>query len=117
MWAEERGRDGLADMEAVETALNNFSGLDMWGLLFQADGTDVAYVAGSFVSNEIYDVNFCKVLDRDCDCYIKWLLYSKLPSDVKTVDSEEDMGLEGLRTHKLLRVPKELTRVWKGSLK
>ena len=116
MWAEKRGKDGVADMDAVESALDHFTELDMWGLLFQADGADVAYVAGSFITNEIYDVNFCKVLDRDCDCYIKWLLYSALPSDVKTVDSEEDMGLEGLRTHKLLRVPKELTTVWKGSM-
>ena len=38
-----------------------------------------------------------------------------LPPEVKTVDSEDDMGLIGLRKHKLLRKPKDLTRVWKGS--
>ena len=85
-------------------------------MLFQADGADIAYVAGSFVTPQIYDINFCKVLDPRCDCYIKWALYAALPTEVKTVDSEEDMGIQGLRTHKLLRQPKELTRVWKGSL-
>jgi len=114
-WARRRGEGGPADTAAAETALDHFEQLSMWGLLFQADGTDAAYVAGSFVTPEIYDVSFCKVLIAQCDCYVKWMLYKALPPEVTTVDSEEDMGLQGLRTHKLLRVPKELTRVWKGS--
>ena len=116
-WAEERDAGDIADTSAAETALRNFEELAMWGLVFRADGEDVAYVAGSFITPEIFDINFCKVLDNRCDCYVKWALYCCLPSEVKTVDSEDDMGLEGLRTHKLLRNPKELTRVWKGSLK
>ena len=79
-----------------------------------ADGEDIAYVLGTFITPEIFDICFCKVLDKRCDYYIKWELYRILPCQVKTVDSEEDMGLEGLRTHKLLRRPKELIRVWKG---
>ena len=115
-WAEQQGENILADIRAAQTALHHFSALSMWGLLFQADGEDVAYVAGAFVTPEIFDISFCKVLDKRCDCYIKWLLYSALPQETKTVDSEEDLGLEGLRRHKLLRQPKELTRIWKGSL-
>ena len=114
-WAEARSAEDLADTEAAETALRHFSALRLWGVLFQADGEDVAYVAGSFVTPEIFDISFCKVLDKRCDCFIKWALYSVLPAEVKTVDSEEDMGLAGLRTHKLLRRPKELVRIWKGS--
>lgn len=115
-WAEARSAGDLADMEAAETALRHFSALRLWGVLFQADGEDAAYAAGSFVTPEIFDISFCKVLDKRCDCFIKWALYSALPAEVKTVDSEEDMGLAGLRTHKLLRRPKELVRIWKGSL-
>ena len=116
-WAKSKAADGPADLIAANTALNNFSKLSMWGLLFQADGRDVAYIAGSFVTPEIFDISFCKVLDNRCDCYIKWALYCALPQETKTVDSEEDMGIEGLRRHKLLRQPKELVRIWKGSLK
>lgn len=112
LWAAEQDEDGLADIAATETALRHFGELSMWGLLFMADGEDIAFIAGSFVTPEIYDINFCKVLDKRCDCYIKWLLYQALPEEVDTVDSEEDMGLPGLRKHKLLRCPKELTRVW-----
>ena len=115
-WAEERGVEGLADTAAAETALRHFKELSLWGLLFQADGADTAYVAGCFITPQIFDISFCKVLDRRCDCFTKWALYRALPPAVTTVDSEDDMGIAGLRTHKLLRKPKELTRVWKGSL-
>lgn len=114
-WADEHSDGVLADTAAAETALRHFSPLRLWGLLFQADSKDVAYAAGSFVAPEIFDVSFCKVLNKQCDCYIKWALYRALPAEVKIVDSEEDMGIAGLRTHKLLRRPKELVRVWKGS--
>ena len=115
-WAQKYADGFVADTFAAETALLHFTELSMWGMLFCADGKDVAYVAGYFVTPEIFDVSFCKVLNARCDCYIKWVLYSALPPEVKTVDSEEDMGIAGLRTHKLLRQPKELTRVWKGYL-
>ncbi|MBR2590454.1 MAG: DUF2156 domain-containing protein [Clostridia bacterium] len=114
-WAEQQSGDALADTRAAQEALNHFSDLSVWGLLFEADGEDIAYVAGCFVSEEIFDISFCKVLDNRCDCFVKWSLYSALPPAVKIVDSEEDLGLEGLRKHKMLRIPKELTRVWKGS--
>lgn len=116
-WAAERSDGIQADLAATETALLHFAQLSMWGRLFQADGADVAFAAGSFVTLEKFDINFCKVLDKRCDCFIKWALYGALPAEVKLIDSEEDMGLDGLRKHKMLRVPMELTRVWKGSLK
>ena len=113
-WAEGRSDGDLADTAAAEKALEHFSSLKLWGMLFKADSKDVAYAAGVFVTPLIYDVCFCKVLYKSCDCFIKRELYRHLPDEVKTVDSEEDMGLSGLRTHKLLRRPKELVRVWKG---
>ena len=115
-WSAERSSDALADVEAADTALHHMKDLSMWGLLFEADGNDVAYALGTFVTPEIFDISFCKVLDNRLDCYIKWALYQALPAEVNTVDSEEDLGLEGLRRHKQLRIPKTLTRVWKGSL-
>jgi hypothetical protein len=42
-------------------------------------------------------------------------LCEALPQEVKTVDCEEDLGIEGLRKNKLSRQPKELVRIWKGS--
>ena len=116
-WAKGRSADDPTDVPAIEAALDCFGSLKLWGVLFRADGKDVAYVLGTFVTPEIFDICFCKVLDRRCDCFIKWAFYRALPEEVITVDSEEDMGIEGLRRHKLLRRPKELVRIWKGRVR
>ena len=112
-WAENNNL--LADTLAARRALENFSALSMWGLLFKADGEDAAYIAGSFITPEIFDLCFCKVLNKGCDFFVRWSLCKALPSEVTTVDCEEDLGIEGLRINKISRVPKELVRIWKGS--
>ena len=114
-WAEGRDLNSPTDVPAIEKALDCFDPLGLWGVLFRADGEDIAYVLGTFVTPGIFDICFCKVLDKRCDCFIKREFYLALPEEVITVDSEEDMGIEGLRKHKLLRRPKELVRIWKGS--
>jgi len=114
-WAEARSDYGLADTVAAGRALEHFSQLNMWGLLFNADGEDSAYIAGSFITPEIFDLCFCKVLNKGCDYFVRWSLCKALPKEVKTIDCEEDLGIEGLRTNKLSRQPKELIRIWKGS--
>ncbi len=115
IWADLREDTDMADAGPAENALTHFDELSMFGILYRADGEDIAYIAGSFVTPEIYDLNFCKLLDKRCDCYIKWLLYQELPEKVTVIDSEEDMGLPGLRAHKLLRSPKEMMRMWKAA--
>ena len=114
-WAEARKDYGLADTVAAERALKNFEQLSLWGLIFKADGEDAAYIAGSFITPEIYDLCFCKVLNKGCDFFVRWSLCAALPEEVKTVNCEEDLGIEGLRINKLSRQPEELVRIWKGS--
>ncbi len=116
-WTEIKGNNGLADSKAAQCALENFSQLSMFGLIFQADGKDTAYIAGSFITPDTFDLAFCKVLGERQDFYVRWEFFRSLPQEVKTIDSEEDLGIEGLRINKLSRHPKELVRIWKGSLK
>ena len=113
-WSELSGNT-LADTSAARKALENFKELSMWGLLFKADGKDAAFVAGSFVTDEIFDLCFCKVLSKGCDYFVRWSSYCALPNEVKTIDCEDDLGIEGLRINKLSRQPKELVHIWKGS--
>ena len=117
LWANSKGKNELTDAPAAYTALSSFKDINLHGLLFQADGRDIAYIAGFFITPEIFDLAFCKVLDARCDCFVKWYLYNELPDEVKIIDSEEDLGLEGLREHKLFPRPKSLKRIWKGSYK
>ena len=114
-WAENRGDYVLADTVAARRALEHFSQLSMWGLIFRADGEDAAYIAGSFITPDRFDLCFCKVLYRGCDFFVRWALCNALPQEVTTIDCEEDLGIEGLRINKLSRLPKELIRIWKGS--
>ncbi len=116
-WAENKGSYVLADLTAAKCALYNFDSLSMWGLLFQADGEDAAYVTGSFITPEIFDLSFCKVLGDRRDFFVRWKFFSSLPQEVRIIDSEEDLGIEGLRINKLSRHPSELIRIWKGSIK
>lgn len=113
-WVESKSDTGFADADAAQTALAHFTELGMWGMLFRADGKDTAFIAGTFVTPEIFDLSFCKVLGNRRDYFVRWAVYRALPPEVRTIDSEEDMGIEGLRIHKLSRRPKELTRIWKG---
>ena len=115
LWARGLKPGDPADTAPAEKALRCFSELGLLGFIFQADGKDMAFVAGCFITPDTFDTSFCKVLDRSCDCFIRWSLYNALPPEVKKVDSEDDMGIPGLRTHKLMRRPSELIRVWKGS--
>ena len=116
-WAERKGNNGLADAEAARRALEHFSELSIFGLIFQADGKDTAYVAGSFITPDTFDLAFCKVLGERQDFFVRWEFFRSLPQEVKKIDSEEDLGIEGLRINKLSRHPNELRRIWKGSLK
>ena len=116
-WAERKDNIELTDAGAARCALEHFSQLSLWGLLFQADGKDTAYVAGSFITPDTFDLAFCKVLGERQDFFVRWEFFRSLPQEVKTIDSEEDVGIEGLRINKLSRHPKELRRIWKGSLK
>jgi len=115
IWAE--GKENMkSDLLAATKGLENLEKLHMWGRLFTADGEDVAYILGSFVTPEIFDTNFSKTTLPDIDAYVRWRFFRELPESVTLLDSEEDMGLAGLREHKLRRVPCGMRKVWKGFL-
>ena len=95
---------------ALEKAFSHFSELGMEGLLLR-NGEDVlAVTLGSRMSNDTFDVHFEKAradvqgaytaINREFACYIR----SKYP-DVRFLNREEDMGLEGLRKAKLSYYP------------
>ena len=114
-WEAMKGILSVTDTNASRKAFDNLSELSMSGLIFQADGKDTAYIAGSFITPEIFDLSFCKVLGERCDFFVRWAFYKSLPEETKIIDSEEDLGIEGLRINKLSRHPKELIHIWKGN--
>ena len=117
-WYEERLRqdpqgDYHMEQSALKKALRHFEALGMEGLLLK-DGEDVlAMTMGSRMSPVAFDVHFEKArADVDgayavINCEFARYLREKYP-EVKFLNREDDMGLEGLRKAKLSYCPHHL---------
>lgn len=109
-WYEDRiAADPEGDYQweraALERALNEFQELNMEGLILRSGEEVLAITLGSRLSGDTFDVQFEKAR-ADADgayaminrAFARHLL-AKYP-EIKFLDREEDMGLEGLRRAK-----------------
>ena len=97
--------DFSCEKEALEKALSSFDELGLEGLVLISCGEPLAFTLASHPRPEIFDVHFEKAkanvqgayaaINREFAKYIR----SKYPN-VKFLNREEDMGLEGLRRAK-----------------
>ena len=109
-WYEERinqDPDGDYHMEraALDKALGHYAELGMDGLVLMGGGVVLAITLGSRLSSDTFDVQFEKAradvdgaypaINREFAKYIR----DKYP-EIRFLDREEDMGLEGLRRAK-----------------
>ena len=108
-WYEEReeGGDGEFDLEkiAIERALANYRELELDGLVLYVGDEIVAVTMGNRMTEDTVDVNFEKALSGFDGAYayinrtFARYLREKYP-DVRFLNREEDMGIEGLRRAK-----------------
>lgn len=95
---------------ALTKALEHHAELGMEGLVMLQGGKALAMTLGSFLSEEIFDVNFEKALAHADGAYaainnaFARYLRNKYPG-LRYLNREEDMGLEGLRKAKLSYCP------------
>lgn len=109
-WYEEKaakGADESYEMEkaAIAKAFDGYSQLGLEGLVILNGGKVLALTLGSRMSKDTFDVHFEKArsdadgaytaINREFARYIR----SKYP-EIRYLDREEDMGLEGLRKSK-----------------
>ena len=104
------------DMEqiALHRVTDNYEALELDGLLLRIHGEAVAFTIGSRMTKDTFDINFEKakagfegaypVINKEFANYLR----EKYP-DVKFLDREEDMGIEGLRKAKESYKPLHLT--------
>ena len=91
---------------AIKKALRHKEELDMEGLLLRAADGVVAMTLGSFLSDDTFDVHFEKALDIADGAYpainngFARHLRDKYPQ-LKYLNREDDLGIEGLRKAKL----------------
>ena len=111
--AEDPSADLHMERSALKTALDHFAELDMEGLLLM-DGEEVlAFTMASRLSEDTYDVHFEKALTDAEGAYtaINCLFARQLRSahpELRFLNREDDMGLEGLRKAKLSYYPHHL---------
>lgn len=103
--AENPESDFHMEKAAIARAFRDFEALGLEGLLLLVDEKAVALTMGSRLSNDTIDVHFEKALSgydgayAMINCEFAKYIREKHP-DVKFLDREEDMGLEGLRRAK-----------------
>ncbi len=107
---------------ALERAMADMERLGLEGLVLYAQGQAAAFTMGSRLSPDTYDIHFEKALDAFDGAYpainqaFSAYLRQKHP-ELKYLNREDDMGLEGLRKAKLSYCPaflveKYWARLW-----
>ncbi len=109
LWYKKRAEEGLDDYglekEAISKALDAFVPLSLDGIILSVGDEIAAVTLGSIMTEDTFDVQYEKALwntqgayptvNREFARFIK----KKYP-DIKYLDREEDMGIEGLRKAK-----------------
>lgn len=103
-------QDFHMERAAIGKALSFMDALGLEGLLLRVDGQVVAMTLGSALTTQTFDIHFEKALDRYDGAYavinreFARYLRQKYPN-LKWLNREDDMGLEGLRKAKLSYQP------------
>ncbi len=109
-WYRERLENDLNgdfDMEhvALDKALKNYKALGMEGLILMNGDDIMAFTMGSRLSDDTFDVHFEKADGKiqgaytAINCEFARYIRDKYP-EIRYLDREEDMGIEGLRKAK-----------------
>lgn len=102
----EEGHQGSDDKRAMDKAFDHYEELEFRGLLlYAAPGEPVAFSMGNRISQDTFDVNFEKayadvqgaypMINREFARYIR-----AQDPDIRYLNREDDMGVEGLRKAK-----------------
>lgn len=102
--------DYQLEQAALDRAFRHFGELGMEGVLLWDGDTLLATAMGSFLNNTTFDIHFEKALERNDGTYaainqgFAAYLRNRHP-DLRYLNREDDMGIEGLRKAKLSYCP------------
>lgn len=104
-WYEEKEGDFDYEKEVFRRAMENYEALELEGLAIINEGEVLAVTFGSRMQEDTFDVHFEKAKSDAVGAYpainneFAKYIRGKYP-EIKYLDREEDMGLEGLRKAK-----------------
>jgi len=118
-WGENHGPcsvTGLSDLDVSLEAVELRERLGLSGILAYVDGEAMALIVGGFLNHDMYDLCVTKVAGdyNGLEMFARRELFSRLPERCGTINAEEDLGIEGLRAHKLDMRPSSLVEVFEG---
>lgn len=111
--AENPHGDYLMEQAAIEKLLRHWQELDMEGLILRDEDAPMAITMGSPLAADTFDIHFEKALDIADGAYaainqgFAAYLREKYPQ-LRWLNREDDMGLEGLRKAKLSYCPEHM---------
>ena len=97
-----RGKNGLMDVAAGETLLQNIRELGLTGVLVTEGTAPVAVAAGYPLTDSVFDLCVCQQITPapEISTFARHALLQSLGEEVREVNGEEDLGIEGLRNLK-----------------
>jgi len=123
-WYDGRGLSGSFDYERVvfKRAMDNYDALQLEGLVLEDNGEVLAVTFASRLNADTFDVHFEKALPTVDGAYptinFEFANYIKTKyPEIKFLDREEDMGIEGLRKAKQSYYPHHQVLKYKARLK
>ena len=103
--AEQEAQTRLDERHAMSKAFAHYQELGLFGLLLRTGGEVVAFTIGSLINSETVDVHFEKAYSELQGAYplinrefARWI--REHCPQVRWLNREDDMGLEGLRRSK-----------------
>lgn len=119
--AEDPQRDYRMEQAAIDKALRHYEQLGLEGLVLYCGDIVLAVTMGSRISEDTFDVHFEKAAEyadgayAAINCEFARYIRSKYP-EVRYLNREEDMGLEGLRKAKESYLPHHMVEKCWASL-
>lgn len=120
--ADNPNADILMEKSAITKAIKNLDALSLDGIIIKVDGEGAALTLGNIFYSDTFDVQFEKALSKYERGYaivnyeFARYLRDKYPN-LKYLNREEDMGIEGLRRAKQSYRPVKMIRKWWAHLK
>lgn len=106
----------FGDVEPALLCLDNYSALDILGIIVYESDKPVAYSCGSELTKDTFDLHFskCVFYENGLDTYLKYQMFLSISGRYEYVNREEDLGIPGLRTQKTEARPCGMNRLMKG---
>ena len=107
------------DVSVTLEALSLLDALGLSGILAYINGKPTSFAIGCPIAPSVYDLCLMKhcTTARGMSSYVLRDLCRRLPEKYSIINLEEDLGIEGLKTHKEELRPIGLVGIWEGKPK